>query len=98
VFILGSYYSRSDHVGAVVKIAISLPEELLAAAERERLARGESRSQFFRLAMEAYLREAQRRAAVAEYVESYRQHPETAEEIAAVSVLSELGFSQEPWD
>jgi Arc/MetJ-type ribon-helix-helix transcriptional regulator len=38
------------------KIAISLPEEVLDAVERERGESGESRSEFFRRAVEALLR------------------------------------------
>ena len=39
-----------------VKVAISLPAGLLEMAEHERQLRGESRSEFFRHALEAYLR------------------------------------------
>ena len=43
-------------VGRSVKLAISLPEDLYAAAERERRARQETRSEFFRRALAAFLR------------------------------------------
>ena len=44
-------------MGRAVKLAINLPEELYAAAERERRARHETRSEFFRHALAAFLRD-----------------------------------------
>ena len=48
--------------------------------------------------MEAYIRQERQREAVAQYLQSYREQPETEEEIAAASTLSTLAFSQEPWE
>ena len=39
------------------KVAISLPERVLKAIEKERKARGESRSEFFRRAAEKLLKQ-----------------------------------------
>ena len=39
------------------KVAISLPEDVLEAVETERKAKGESRSQFFRQAIERLLKQ-----------------------------------------
>ena len=80
-----------------VKIAISLPDELLKAAERERRAKGESRSEFFRRALETLLRREREREAGQRYVEGYREQPETEEEVAAVHQASSATLSQEPW-
>ena len=38
-------------MGKTAKVAISLPEDILKVVEKERKARGESRSEFFRQAM-----------------------------------------------
>ncbi len=81
-----------------VKIAISLPAEVLDAAERERHATGETRSEFFRRAVETLLRRERERAVIERYIQSYREQPEAAEEIAVASTLSTLGFGQEPWE
>ena len=81
-----------------VKIAISLPAEVLDAAEREREVTGETRSQFFRRAVETLLRRERTRAAIERYMQSYRESPESAEEIGAATILSTLAFSQEPWE
>jgi metal-responsive CopG/Arc/MetJ family transcriptional regulator len=48
-------------MASAVKIAISLPSDVLDAAETERRARGQTRSEFIRHAIEAYLREARER-------------------------------------
>ena len=81
-----------------VKIAISLPAELLEAAERERKVRGESRSQFFCQAVETFLRRAREQEAVERYVQGYREKPETDEEVAAVHQASSVVLGQEPWE
>jgi metal-responsive CopG/Arc/MetJ family transcriptional regulator len=80
-----------------VKIAISLPADLLAAAECERAAHHESRSQFFRRAVEALLAAQRQRDEIARYVASYREQPETAEEVATASALSSVAFDPEGW-
>jgi metal-responsive CopG/Arc/MetJ family transcriptional regulator len=80
-----------------VKIAISLPAELVAAAERERTAKHQSRSEFIRQAIEAYLQAQREREADARYVAGYRDHPETPEEIADATALAVLAFDPEAW-
>jgi metal-responsive CopG/Arc/MetJ family transcriptional regulator len=79
------------------KIAISLPDKLLRAAERKRKATRETRSQFFRRAVEALLHEEQERVDVAQYVRSYREHPETEEEIEQARRQSKRVFDANPW-
>jgi hypothetical protein len=46
----------ASEMSQAVKVVIGLPAALLEIAERERRARGEFRSEFFRYALEAYLR------------------------------------------
>ena len=79
------------------KIAISLPEELLQDLERARLARGESRSEFFRRAIEALLRHERDREAIGQYIRGYLQHPETEEELGWVEVASQEVLAAYPW-
>jgi Arc/MetJ-type ribon-helix-helix transcriptional regulator len=81
----------------MAKIAISLPDEVLRAVEQERLARGESRSAFFRRAVEQLLRRERERKWDEEYVRSYREFPETAEEVAWAQ-LGLAGLAVDPWD
>jgi metal-responsive CopG/Arc/MetJ family transcriptional regulator len=82
----------------MAKIAISLPDEVLQAVEQERLARGESRSQFFRRAAEEYLHRRREKEAIEQYIRGYQQYPETAEEIAlAESTLAGV-LAENPWE
>ncbi|MFA5309192.1 MAG: ribbon-helix-helix protein, CopG family [Dehalococcoidales bacterium] len=79
------------------KIAISLPEDVLAAAEKERKGSGESRSQLFRRALELLLRQRKEREMSEQYIRAYRQLPETDEEIAAARVSAGAVLKEEPW-
>jgi metal-responsive CopG/Arc/MetJ family transcriptional regulator len=81
----------------IVKIAISLPEQLLEDVDRRRRAAGSSRSSFFREAVEARLA-ATHRTDVARYVDGYVRHPETGEEIHAATAAAMTAFAAEPWE
>ena len=58
------------------KVAISLPERVLQAIEKERKARGESRSEFFRRAAEKLLKQEHEFKAVEKYIQGYCSLPE----------------------
>ncbi len=79
------------------KVAISLPEPVLKAIEKERKARGESRSEFFRRAAEKLLKEEQESKAVEAYVRGYCAMPESAEEVEAVHQAGAAVLTEEPW-
>ena len=81
-----------------VKIAISLPDKLLRTAERERKARRETRSEFFRRAVEHLLRAEQERRDIEQYVKGYLAHPETEQEVQEAERLSRHVFAAEPWE
>lgn len=84
-------------MNGTVKVAVSLPHELLAAADRAAQATGVSRSGYFRDALAAHLRE---RAVsdVERYVSAYREYPEGAEEVdAAMAGACEL-LVAEPYE
>lgn len=83
-------------MGKIAKIGISLPEELLAAAERERAATGESRSEFFRSAVEERLRRKRQREDEARYVRGYMEQPETPDE--DLSAASAQAWAELPWE
>lgn len=85
-------------MGSIMKVSLSLPAELLAAAEHKRQARGESRSEFFRQAVAAFLRREQEREAVERYVRGYQEQPESDEEVLAVHHTSSAVLAQEPWE
>jgi metal-responsive CopG/Arc/MetJ family transcriptional regulator len=85
-------------MGKVAKIAISLPEDVLEVVEKERKTKGESRSEFFRRAIEALLRQQRERAAVEQYLHGYRQVPETAEDVEAAHRAGAAVLAEEPWE
>ena len=80
------------------KIAISLPEHMLEQIEAERQTTGETRSEFIRRAVTALLRAEDEQRAIDRYIEGYRKHPETPEEVAAASVLESAVLNEVPWD
>jgi metal-responsive CopG/Arc/MetJ family transcriptional regulator len=79
------------------KIAISLPQEILDAVERERDQRGESRSQFFRRAVETLLRHQQEQELSEQYIRAYQQTPETTAEVEAARRAASTILAEEPW-
>ena len=80
------------------KISISLPRGTLEHADRERRSSGESRSEFFRRAVEEFLRRKERREAVDRYVAGYIAEPEAdyEEEISETTAVEVL--AQESWE
>ena len=79
------------------KVAISLPEHVLKAIEKERKTRGESRSGFFRRAAEKLLKQEQESKAVEAYIRSYCAMPESAEEVEAVHRAGAVVLAEESW-
>ena len=79
------------------KIAISLPEELLTAVEREREESGESRSQIFRRAVDLLLRQRKEREMSELYIRAYQEVPETKEEVTTARRAASTILAEEPW-
>lgn len=82
----------------MAKIAISLPDDVHQAVEKERLATGESRSQFFRHAVEERLRRARDRELEEQYVRGYLENPETPEELEWVFRAGLEALAENPWE
>ena len=82
----------------IAKIAISLPEDILEAVEAERKLKGESRSEFFRRAADALLKQRWERMAAKEYVRGYQEIPESAEEVESAHLAGSAILAMEPWD
>ena len=82
----------------MAKIAISLPEETLQAVEKERLATGLNRSEFFRRAVEEHLRRVKEREDVEQYIQGYLKYPETKEEIALAGATQHYAFDDDDWE
>jgi metal-responsive CopG/Arc/MetJ family transcriptional regulator len=88
---------KSNAMFKTAKIAISLPSEVLDAVERERDQHGESRSQFFRRAVETLLRQQQEKELSEQYIRAYQKKPETADEIAAARSAASTILAEELW-
>ena len=84
-------------MGKTAKVAISLPEHILAAVEMERRAKGESRSEFFRRAVETRIKQEQESCAIKDYVRGYRQYPDAPEEVEAAHRAGSAALAAEPW-
>jgi len=80
------------------KIAISLPEDVLDAVEREREVSGESRSEFFRRAVEGLLRRQREQELSEQYVRAYQMQPDSPEEIEAAKRSAASILAEEPWE
>ena len=81
----------------ITKIAISLPDDMLTDVEQERRESGESRSEFFRRAVEALLRRSREQDMTERYIRAYQQNPETKEEIEAARHAASAILSEESW-
>lgn len=79
------------------KIAISLPEHILKVIEIKRKASGESRSRFFQLAVEQYLKQQQDLELTETYIQGYRQMPESKVEIETAHRSGVTVLSREDW-
>ena len=82
----------------MAKIAISLPDDVYQAVEKARLAKGQSRSQFFRRAVEEHLRRAREREDVEQYIRGYQLYPETKEEVALAEATLGYVMAENPWE
>jgi metal-responsive CopG/Arc/MetJ family transcriptional regulator len=80
-----------------IKIAISLPYDMLTEVEHERRESGESRSEFFRRAVEEFLHRRREHDKSERYILAYRQYPETKEEIEATRQAASAILSGDSW-
>jgi metal-responsive CopG/Arc/MetJ family transcriptional regulator len=84
-------------MGKISKVAISLPEDVLAAVEAQRQVKGETRSEFFRRAVETRLKLEQESSTIRDYVRGYQRFPESPEEIEAAHRAGSYVLAAEPW-
>ena len=81
----------------MIKIAITLPEDQARAIERIRRKQGVPRSRIIQRAVAYYLAEQDLVAAVREYEEGYRRHPEDAAEIESYAAATAEVLGPEDW-
>ena len=85
-------------MGKKQRVTIRLSDDLLAAVERERRARHQTRSAFIRATVEQALRTKQEQSAVERYVAGYRRQPETADEVLAMHRIAVAVLARDPWE
>ena len=74
-------------LGMTRKVAISIPDKLLAEVDAERKASNISRSRLFGMAAASYIEQIRRRRAIDQYIRSYSEYPETDEELDATEAF-----------
>jgi metal-responsive CopG/Arc/MetJ family transcriptional regulator len=79
------------------KVTISLPETILKAIEKERKAKGENRSEFFRRAAENLLKKEKQSKEAVMYIRGYRNIPESTQEIKVGHQTGVDVLAGEPW-
>ncbi len=80
-----------------VKVAISLPDELLHRVDRARREHKVSRSEYFRQAATNWLGLTGEQD-IDRYVRGYSSQPETTDEVEAARAASARGLAAEPWE
>lgn len=75
------------------KVAISVPDDLLAEVDAESRESHVSRSRLFGIAAEKYLEQRRHARAAEEYVRSYAEHPETDEELESTDAFLRAAWS-----
>ena len=79
------------------KVAISLPVDIYETVEKSRIKKGESRSEYFRHAVEKLLKEEQEAKDIEAYITSYTSDPETAEDVKTTDKLGAAALAEEIW-
>ncbi len=80
-----------------VKVAISLPKEIMAEVEDFRHRLGLGRSQAILQAVSLWLKKAQEDAMDKKYISGYKKNPENPKEISPLFFVGLDGFSKEKW-
>jgi len=84
-------------MGKTSKIAISISSDVLDEVEKERKLSGESRSEFFRRAVELLLKRRSEQKISEQYIRAYEQMPENETEIETVRSAARNILAGEPW-
>mgnify|MGYP001019931306 CR=1 FL=1 len=80
------------------KLAFSLDERLFEQIESLRAKTGESRSALISRALVRLTRDEARDLAIRHYIETYRDHPESAEDIEGARAQTRKVLSSLAWD
>ena len=87
---------------AVEKMTISMPHPLVLRMQEECKQRGLKRSQFLQELVQHFFEEQEKHKKIEAYIEGYRRHPETEEELELSEAFLELNrreglYTDETW-
>jgi metal-responsive CopG/Arc/MetJ family transcriptional regulator len=86
----------------VVKVTVSLPEDLYQTIEQERRAIGETRSEYVVRSIAQLLRQRQEAEWEEQYRRAYEKYPQTEEELAELDAWiragAEVWAKESPWE
>ena len=80
-----------------VKIAVSLPKDQYRFVERQRRLMKVSRSAVIQHALRQWLKSSEEQRAIQQYIDGYRRHPESPQEIRAIEQASMEALKHEAW-
>ena len=82
----------------MTRVTITLPAALLEAADTKLAREDENRSAMVRRLIEAALREVEEREDVERWVRSYREHPQSEDDLGWVAEVSAEQLAKVPWE
>ena len=84
----------------MVRVAVTLPDDIFQAAETLRLKNATklTRSEFYRLVLEEYVRKEERIRLEKQYIKGYLDQPETPEEVEWLLQASLQALTENPWE
>lgn len=80
-----------------VKVAVSLPKAQFRVAEKRRRLLHVSRSAMVREALHQWLKAAEEQEASRQYLEGYRRHPQSPQEIDVMERAAAEALKHEAW-
>ena len=84
-------------MGKTEKVAVTIDQRVLRAAEQLRQKTGESRSALVSRALRLLVSDQAHQAEVERYVAAYREHPESDEDAATATRLAAEALKGVPW-
>lgn len=82
----------------LTRITVTIPTDLLEAAE-EKLAKGQqNRSAFIRRVLEAALKEQEEKEQIEQFIQAYREQPQTEEEFGWQEIIAGEALEDLPWE
>jgi metal-responsive CopG/Arc/MetJ family transcriptional regulator len=80
------------------RLTISLPNDLVAALDRQIIRDGESRSAAIRRLIETAIRHEHEQAEIDRYIRGYEQAPQTEDEFGWLDSVAPEAMSELPWE